>query len=243
VFHVCAVIDVAFTNLLSKHLIILKNKVSIMVSKSKLFGIATITMLLFLMSFGLVVAQYSTETTTNVAIPYSGVFNASAPDLGVSYSILGTPGATGTVTAAVYNGNPNPTATVPAEVSLTYFIAITINMNESDFTQATISISYSNSDVQNIQTPYTIYKYVADSNSYTPLNSIVDTNTKTITVTLSSITDPLLAIGGNSKSAAGIPTSIWIAIIVAAIVIVLVAVFLVRRLRHSSETIVVHTRS
>jgi len=214
-----------------------------MISKSKLFGIATITVLLFLLSVSLVVAQYTTVKTTDVTIPSDGVFNASEPDVGISYSILGTPGATGTVTTAIYNGNPNPTATVPAGISLTYFIAITFNMNESDFTQATISISYSDSDIQNIQQPYTIYKYLPDSNSYTPLNSIVDANTKTITVTLSSITDPLLAIGGASKSTGGIPASIWIAIIVSAIVIVLLAVFLVWRLRHSSEIIVVHTRS
>ena len=214
-----------------------------MISKSKLFGIATITVLMFSLCVGLVAAQYTTITTTDVTIPSNGVFNASEPDVGVSYSILGTPGATGTVTASVYNGNPNPTATLPAGISLTYFIAITINMNESDFTQATISISYSNSDVQNIQQPYTIYKYLPDSNSYTPLNSIVDTNTKTITVTLFSITDPLLAIGGPSKSTSGIPASIWIAIIVIAIVIVLLAVFLVWRLRRSNEIIVVRTRS
>jgi len=53
----------------------------------------------------------------------------------------------------------------------------------------------------------------------------------------------LLAIGGASKSTGGIPASIWIAIIVSAIVIVLLAVFLVWRLRRSSEIIVVHTRS
>ncbi len=80
---------------------------------------------------------------------------------GISYSIQGAPGAVGTVTADVYEGNPQPTATIPSGISLSHFVAITFNMNAADFSQATITISYRASDVQNIQSPYQVYKYIA----------------------------------------------------------------------------------
>ena len=59
-----------------------------------------------------------------------------------------------------------------------------------------MTISYSSCDVQNLHSPYAVFKYVASSNSYVQLLSTVDTNAKTITVTLNSINDPVLAIGG-----------------------------------------------
>lgn len=89
-----------------------------------------------------------------MTISPDGTFTATESDVGASYLIQGTPGATGTVTATVYDGNPQPTATVPGGTSLTHFVAITFNMNANDFTQATITINYADSDVQNIQMPY-----------------------------------------------------------------------------------------
>ncbi|MGD0449874.1 MAG: hypothetical protein ABSA79_02320 [Candidatus Bathyarchaeia archaeon] len=210
-----------------------------MVNKSKLVGLAIIIVLLLLLSVSLVAAQYTTEKTTDVSIGSDGKFTATDSDSGVSYSIQGTPGAVGTVTADVYDGNPQPTATIPSGISLSRFVAITFNMNAADFSQATITISYSSSDVQNIQSPYLIYKYTPDTNSYVKLDSTVDTASKTITITLTSIDDPLLAIGGasNMHSEPEISASSWAILVGSVIAIVLLvafAVFYFRRTRQEN---------
>jgi hypothetical protein len=203
-----------------------------MISKSKLLVMSVVSVLLLSLSLSLVVAQYQTEQTTNVTIASNGTFTASASNVGVSYNIQGTPGATGTVTVDVYTGNPQPTASVPSGDSLTHFIVINFNMSAADFSQATVTISYTSADVQNLQSPYAVFKYVAASNSYVKLLSTVDANAKTITVTLNSINDPLLAIGGTKSTGAGIPGALWAVIIVIAIIVVLVAVFIVYRSRN-----------
>jgi hypothetical protein len=112
-------------------------------------------------------------------------------------------------------------------------------MNAADFSQATITISYSSSDVQNIQSPYLIYKYTPDTNSYVKLDSTVDTASKTITITLTSIDDPLLAIGGasNMHSEPEISASSWAILVGSVIAIVLLvafAVFYFRRTRQEN---------
>ena len=200
-------------------------------------AIALIAVLLisFSLSIVLVAAQYTTQKTTNVTIGSDGIFATTESSMGIAYQVVGTPGATGTVTAAVYNGNPLPTAIVPSGVSLTKFIAINFKMNANDFTHATITIYYTTSDVQNIQPPYSVYKYNSDSNSYTELPSTVDTNAKTITVTLNSLANPSLAIGGTAKPSGGIPTSIWIIIAIVVIIIVLVNVYIFGRMRRPSK--------
>jgi subtilase family serine protease len=86
---------------------------------------------------------------------------------------------------------------------------------------------------------------VAASNSYEKLLSTVNTNAKTITVTLNSINDPLLAIGGVTKStstSSGISGVLWALIIAIAIVVVLLAVFIVYRMRRRPAIRVVETR-
>jgi hypothetical protein len=201
-------------------------------NKSKLGVIAIVTLLLLSLSVSLVAAQYTTQKTTAVTISSDGTFTASEPDVGVSYAITGTPGASGTVTADVYSGNPQATASIPNGTSLTHFIAITFNMNANDFSQATINITYTDSDVQNIQSPYAVYKYISNTNSYVALPSTVDTATKTITVTLLSIDDPLLAIGGATSTSGGLQAVTWAIVIVSVIAIVLVAVLVVSRMRH-----------
>jgi hypothetical protein len=105
-------------------------------------------------------------------------------------------------------------------------------MNAADFSQATINITYTDSDVQNIQSPYAIYKYMSNTNSYVALPSTVDTAAKVITVTLTSIDDPLLAIGGATSTSGGLQAVTWAIVIVSVIAIVLVAVLVVGRLRH-----------
>ena len=106
-----------------------------MMSKPKIFVIALLALLILSISAVFVAAQYTTEKTTNVTIGSDGTFTATEPDVGVTYQILGAPGATGTVTADAYTGNPQPTATYPSGISLTNFIAITFNIPASDFTR------------------------------------------------------------------------------------------------------------
>jgi hypothetical protein len=207
-----------------------------MVSKSKLGVLTLVTVLLLSLSLS-VAAQYVTQKTTEIAIGLDGTFIASEPDVGITYEIQGVAGATGSVTAAVYTGNPQTTAAIPDGVSLTHFVVITFDMASSDFTQATIIVSYSDSDVQNIHSPFAIYKYDVSTDSYVELPSIVDTAAKTITVTLTSVDDPLLAIGG--ATATSEPTSIttWIIIVVTIVAILLLVVFIFVRMRGNSGSI------
>jgi hypothetical protein len=201
-------------------------------SKLKLRVIGIVALLLFSLSLSLVAAQYITEKTTAVSIGSGGTFSASESSVGVSYLISGTPGAKGSVTAAVYGGNPQADASVPDGVSLTKFVAISFDMSAADFSQATITLNYADSDVQSIQSPYTVYKYVSSTNSYVELPSTLDAAAKTITVTLISIDDPLLAVGGTAAAGNGVPVVTWVVVIVSVVVIVFVAVFLFSRMRH-----------
>jgi hypothetical protein len=208
-------------------------------NKLKVGVLALITTLIISFSLlgVLVEAQYTTSQTTDVTLGSDGTFTATQPNVGVSYQIAGTPGAIGTVTADRYNGNPQPTATIPNGVTLTNFIAITFNMNPSDFSQATITVNYADSEVQNINSPYTIYKYVTSSNSYVALPSTVDANSKTITVTLTSVTDPLLAIGGAATTShSGSSSTTWILIVVSIVLVVVAIVFVVKILRPSGKS-------
>jgi hypothetical protein len=206
-------------------------------SKSKLVGMAIITVLLLSLFISLVAAQYTTQKTTDVTISSDGTFSATDSDVGVSYLIQGTSGATGTVTASVYSGNPQPTATVPAGISLTRFVVITFNMNANEFTQATITINYADSDVQNIQPPYTVFKYVPSTDSFVELPSTVDSVAKTITITVTSLDDPLFAIGGAAIATAGFPGAVWALMAVSVVVIVLLAGFVVSRMRRPDESV------
>jgi hypothetical protein len=209
------------------------------VTKSKFVVLALICVFLFslsVVSVGALVSTYTTEKTTNVTVNSAGTFAATETSVGVSYKIVGTPGATGTVTATVYEGNPQPTANVPSGVRLTYFIAISINMNAHDFIQATVTLNYTDSIVQSINSPFTVYKFNSSSNKYVGLTSTVNTSEKTITVTLNSLTDPLLAIGGAKIASSGVPASTWIIIVIAVVIIVSVNVFVFYRIRHEPET-------
>ena len=204
--------------------------------KSRVAASALLVVLLlsFSLSF-LVAAQYKTEITTIVTIGSNGTFVATEPSVGISYQIVGTPGASGTVTADVYNGNPQPTANIPSGISLTHFIGITFNINANSFTQAKIIINYTSSEVQNLQTPYAIYKYNSETNTYAELPSTVDANAKTITVILTSITHPLLAIGGTPKTSVEISMSEWIAITVIVAIIIVVNVIIFSRGRRNAH--------
>jgi hypothetical protein len=185
-------------------------------------------------------AQYETTKTANFTIPSSGIahIDQSTNAGGVSIDIAGTASATGSVATATYTGNPQPTASWPVNVTLTHFVAITINIAASYFQNANITISYSNSDIAGINPPYTLYKYNPDANNYVALNSVVDTSAKTITVTVTSITDPLFAIGGTTALVVTptpltppVPPWIWVVVAIVIIVVVLVVVLLLFRRR------------
>ena len=206
--------------------------------KTRLGAVAIVIALIVSFSIAFVAAQYVTQETTDIALGSDGTFSRSYSDIGISYTIQGTPGATGTVVADLYNGNPFPSATIPSGVTLTHFVAITFSMNANDFNSATVVLSYTDSDVTGISTPYSIYKYDATSNSFTLLPAQVDTNAKTITFTLTSPSDPLVAIGGSAVSSGGVSTVTWAVVAVSVIVIVVLAVFIVWRLRKPKDHLV-----
>ena len=209
--------------------------------------VAVFVVVLFSFSSFVALAQYETTKTADFTISPSGVAHVdqSTTAGGVSIDIAGTPSATGSVATATYTGNPQPDASWPVNVTLTHFVAVTINMDASYFQTANITISYSNSDIAGINPPYSLYKYIPESNVYLPLNSIVDNSTKTITATLTSITDPLFAIGGTTALTVT-PTpltfsnQLWIWVIMATVIIVIViaVVLLLFRRRASNSALV-----
>ncbi len=209
-------------------------------NKSKIGTITLVTILLLTLSVSLVAAViHETEKITDITISSDGTFTATVSDLGITYSIEGTAGATGTVTTTIYLGNPQTTALIPNGVSLTHFIGVSFDMNAQDFASATITISYTDSDVQNIKQPFTVYKYDPSSDSYLELPSTVDAAAKTITFTLISVNDPLLAIGGataDEPAKGGISEITWAIVIVSVIAIILAVVLVFSRYRHSATS-------
>ena len=200
-------------------------------NKSKICVLSIIAVLMISLSAGLVAAQYTTQKTTNLVIASNGTCTACDNDVGITYVVQGTPGATGSVTAAVYNGNPQPSANIPSGISLNHFVVVTFDMAAKDFSQATITINYSDSDVQNVKAPYTVYKYLPATDSYVALATTVDTVAKTLTITLNSVDDPLFAIGGTTEVAptSSIPVWTWAVTISVVIIVVLAAVLLIKR--------------
>jgi hypothetical protein len=199
--------------------------------------VTVIVVILFSVSLSVVCAQYQTSRTSDVQIPASGVSHVSQSLTvgGVSIDIAGTPGAIGSVSTAVYNGNPQPGASVPADVKLAHFVVVTFNFATSDFSAATIQISFTDSDVEGMSTPYALYKYDPQSNSYTKLNAVFDTIAKTATVTVTSTTDPLFAIGGKSTTQEeGLPFAFVVGVVALVLVIVAVVAVLLLRSRKPS---------
>jgi hypothetical protein len=176
-------------------------------------------------------AQYMPTKITNVTIHSDGTFNATAPEAGISYRIVGTPGATGNVTVTFFSGNPNPTASVLNGTSLSSFIGIEFNMDPNDFSSATITFNYNDSMVQGTEQPYAVYKYDVSSDAFVEWPSTVDTVAKTITVTLTSVADPLFAIGGAKTAINIVSTSTWLIIVAIVIIIILVNVVIFYRMR------------
>ena len=196
--------------------------------------IVVIMLIIFSLSSVFVAAQqqYPTQKTTDVTIPASGIVTVDVPELDVSYEITGAPGATGTVTTALYNDNPYPTAIVPTGIGLTNYVVVTFNMDQSDFLKAVITISYTDADVEDLTIPYAVYKYIPESNSFIELTTVVDSVAKTMTITVTSIEDPLFAIGGTATVPPPPPSATyWVFIslaIILAVILVSLAVIILR---------------
>jgi cobalamin synthase len=215
--------------------------------KLGLVGFFTVfVVVLFSLSSFVALAQYETQTTAPFTISSSGVAHVTQSSTvgSVSIDITGTPSATGSVSTAIYNGNPQPDASMAANITLTYFVAVTFDIPANYFQSANITISYSDAAVAGINPPYALYKYSSGTNSYVELSSVVDTSAKTITATVTSTTDPLLAIGGTTALTAtptavtsAVPPWIWV---VVATVIVVIALVVVVLLTHPESRI--HTR-
>ncbi len=220
-----------------------------MMKKSSLAGLVSVLAIVVLsLSMSVALAQYQTQQTANVTVSSSGTAHVGESSTvgGVSIDIVGTPGATGSVSTAVYAANPQPDASVPADVSLTHFVVVTFNMAASDFQRATITVSYSDADVAGLSAPYVLYKYIPETNSYVQLNAVLDTNAKTLTATVSSTTDPLFAIGGATaapSTPSGVPVWTWAILVVVVVGVVLVAVLTLRGRKPSFDTLPAKTSS
>ena len=196
---------------------------------------------LLLLSFvALVSAQspYDGLKITDFVIENNGKVYREEPGASIAYEIHGAPGAVGSVSAAVYNGNPQPNAVIASGVSLSHFVVVTFNMDADEFSSARIIISYTDAEVQNMQAPYTVYKYVASTNSFVALPSTDYSGSNLIIVEVTSIDDPLFAVGG-ATVIGGYSTTAWLIIIgniVAIIVIVVLGVMWYRRSGSSSKT-------
>jgi hypothetical protein len=214
--------------------------------------------LFFSVSSLVVLGQYQTQQTTNVALSADGTahIDQSATAGGVSIDICGDCGATGSVSTAIYNANPQPDASVPAGTTLTHFVAIAFNFAVSDFQNASITIHYSDSDVAGMTAPIVLLKYDTATNSFVALNAVVDTSAKTITTVVTSLNDPLFAIGGtatttstptNTKSSSGPmgePWAFWLTIPLIIVVIAILSLLINKyRNNHSKDFVVLPVKT
>ncbi len=196
-------------------------------SHLKIKMLTIFTLLLLSLSISSVVAQsqYS-SVTTDVKLSSNGTCT-TCDDFGITYIIQGTPGSSGTVTSDIRMANPQPTANIPAGISLTHFVYVTFQIDAADFTQAKITIPYTDNDVHGVQPPFSIFKYDPATDSYTEMASVVDTNAKTFTLTVNSVDDPLFAIGGAASVSVdnGSFSSIaWYALTASVVIVILLTV-------------------
>jgi uncharacterized protein Usg len=213
-----------------------------MKNKFMLVGIVTVLSIMFLAFSPLIVsAQYQTQQSVVMTVPDSGVVvvDQNATVGGLSIAICASCGVTITVATVVYNANPQADAVVPANVALTHFVALTFaDIAPNDFGNATVTIHYTDADLAGMSQPYILYKYDAATNSYLPLDTVLDTSAKTLTTTLTSINDPLFAIGGavaSSVAPTGGPAPIsggtWVWIGVGIVCVIAVLGLLIRKNR------------
>ncbi len=206
--------------------------------KYRLLGLVAILTIVVLSVGSLTAsAQYETQQTADVTFGSDGTAHVDQSSTvgDVSIDLVGTPGATGSVSTVVYSGNPQPGASIPDDVKLSHFVVVTFNIDASDFVNATITIHYSDADIAGITQPYILYKYDPATNTFIALDAVVDTTAKTITAVLTSTTDPLFAIGGTAVSPTANPTqepatislSVWLQVVIVVELITLATVIIV----------------
>lgn len=161
-----------------------------------LLAVLTIAVL----SFGIyaATAQYQTQQTANVTVSSNGTAHVSSSSTvgNVAIDIVGAPGTTGSVSTATYAGNPQPGATQPANTTMSHYVVVTFNIPANKFTNATITITFTDADVAGMAKPYVLYKYDPVANKYNAITATVDYTAHTITAVVTSTTDPLFAVGG-----------------------------------------------
>jgi hypothetical protein len=195
--------------------------------KAYCITILLLSLLLLSISLTVVSAGYSGADTLPIALNSDGKCSVTGTDTNVVVEVQGTAGATGNIRLESYSANPQVNAAIPDGIALSRFVVVTFDMNAADFSEANIYISYTDSDIVNLQEPLSIYKYVPSTNSYVLLPSTVDNNAHTITIKVTSIEDPLFAIGGSTLPPTQTPTfsgTAW-AILGVSIVIIVLLVF------------------
>ena len=204
-----------------------------MMSKSKIGVLSIIILLLVSLSVGLSRVQaYNGPETINLDFGTSEQVTVPAPISGVTFVVNGTLGATGSITIQNYTDNPYPAADIPTGISLGRFVQITFDISSDNFTQAQVTIAYTDNDVAGFNQPYSVYKYLETSNSYVEFPSNFDMNTNTVTVTFTDVNDPILAIGGSTGETPGPDSTVtWIIVAVSVVIVVVLAVFIVFRWR------------
>ena len=204
-------------------------------NKTKMFAILSLLLLSISISSVAALSPYDGAVTTDIAVSSSGTCTV-CDAYGITFNIQGTPGSTGTVSTAVLTENPQPNA-APTGVSLTRFISVIFYMDAADFTQAQIVIPYTDSDIQGLQEPYSIYKYVPATDTYTQIPAVIDANAKTFTITVNSVEDPIFAIGGEATvgQTNGVSTIMWVALAASVAVIMMLVVVGVWYFKRSSS--------
>ena len=204
-------------------------------NKSKIIVLSLVALLAISIYAGSAVAQYETQKTTDFELDANGSFTATETAIGVTYEIQGSAGATGSISADVYSGNPMPSAIVPTGIGLTNFIIISFNMDPNDFTSGLITFSYTDDDVANLEPPFMIYKYLPDANLYVEMPTTVDEQAKTLTISLTSTDDPLFAIGGSEVENTDTESTPWLLIAAVVIIAVVASVLVVLFLRKTNR--------
>lgn len=176
-------------------------------TKQFTFGFTVLLIsLLFISSFAYASTYSLPPQSSSLTIPPNGTLVIDQNSTtGLTITVNGVPGANGTVTTQLYLGNPQPTANIPANVTLTHFVDISFNLTQSDFNNATVVFHYTAAEVANFSLPYAIYKYLPSNNTYTPLATEINVASQTMSVTLTSLNDPLLCFG-NYVLPSSIPT-------------------------------------
>ena len=200
-------------------------------------GIIVFLSVLLISPAALVLALYGHEPIINV-LDSNGYF--CFQEFGIKAIIRGTPGANCTIQTYIYSGNPQPTASIPDGISLTQFGAVAITMNTSQFTNVSITLNITKTNLQNIQPPYAVYEYVQSTNSYEKLPSTVvnfDAADRTITFTQTNLIG-LFAIGGAPVATitVGEGAIMVLLILVSVVVSIVVAVLIVIRFKRVTST-------